>query len=394
MKKTLNQKNLLLTIVVLFWFAQYVYIPFQNLYLVMSGVSSNIIGTIIGAYGISQCLLRLPAGIFADSIGKHKCFIFLGVTFAGIASCIRVIMPVEIGFLIGNVLSGIASSMWISYMVHYTGYFPKADQQKATSKIILVNNVGMLFGFIVSTLFYDNLGMKFLCTTSVIAAVVGSILSFWVKDHKQVYKKTSFRECISICKNKRLIFFSLLALIQQGIQMSTTMSFTTQILQGLGTAPLMVGLASIFYMVSAVVSAKFASSKFCVTKGPKVWIPIVFLLICLYCILVPSVDNIFMIFSLQLLPGMSTGILLSYLTSEAMVEVSQHQRSTAMGLFQAVYAIGMSIFPIVVGKIAGFMSIKSGYFILAFIALVGAVLSKIYYNGSISEAVKTRYYVE
>lgn len=394
MKKTLNQKNLLLTIVVLFWFAQYVYIPFQNLYLVMSGVSSNIIGTIIGAYGISQCLLRLPAGIFADSIGKHKCFIFLGLTFAGIASCIRVIMPAEIGFLIANVLSGIASSMWISYMVHYTGYFSKADQQKATSKIILVNNVGMLFGFIVSTLFYDNLGMKFLCTTSVIAAVVGSILSFWVKDHKQVDKKTSFRECISICKNKRLIFFSLLALIQQGIQMSTTMSFTTQILQGLGTAPLMVGLASIFYMVSAVVSAKFASSKFCVKKGPKVWIPIVFLLICLYCILVPSVDNIFMIFSLQLLPGMSTGILLSYLTSEAMAEVPQHQRATAMGLFQAVYAIGMSIFPIVVGKIAGFMSIKSGYFILAFIALVGAVLSKIYYNGSISEAVKTRYYVE
>ncbi|WP_055665144.1 MFS transporter [Desnuesiella massiliensis] len=394
MKKTLNQKNLLLTIVVLFWFAQYVYIPFQNLYLVMNGVSSNMIGTIIGAYGISQCLLRLPAGIFADSIGKHKCFIFLGVIFAGIASCIRVIMPAEIGFLIANVLSGIASSMWISYMVHYTGYFSKEDQQKATSKIILVNNVGMLFGFIVSTLFYNNLGMKFLCATSVIAAIVGSILSFWVKDHKQVDKKTSFRECISICKNKRLIFFSLLALIQQGIQMSTTMSFTTQILQELGAAPLVVGLASIFYMVSAVVSARFASSKFCVKKGPKVWIPIVFSLICLYCILVPNVDNIFIIFSLQLLPGMSTGILLSYLTSEAMVEVPQHQRSTAMGLFQAVYAIGMSIFPMVVGKIAGFMSIKSGYFILAFIALVGAVLSKIYYNGSISEAVKTRYYME
>lgn len=394
MKKIINQKNLLLIIVALFWYAQYVYIPFQNPYLLINGVSSNTIGVIIGSYGISQCLLRLPVGIYADSIGKHKCFIFLGILFGGIASFLRVTMSVESGFLIANILSGVASSMWISYIVHYTGYFSKVDQPKATCKIILVNNLGMLFGFIVSTLFYDSLGMKFLCTTSVIAAIIGSILSFWIKDHKQVNNKSSFMKYLAICKNKRLLFFSLLALIQQGIQMSTTMSFTTQILQDLGATSIIVGLASIFYMVSAVISSGFASSNFCIKKGPKIWIPIVFLLIALYCILVPTVNSIPIIFSLQLLPGMSTGILLSYLTSEAMVEVPQYQKSTAMGFFQAIYAIGMSVLPILVGKIADLISIKSGYFLLAFIAIIGAVLSKIYYKVSITETIKLHSYTE
>ena len=395
MGKTISQKKLLLIIVILFWFAQYVYIPFQNPYLVMCNVSSNMIGIIIGSYGISQCLLRLPVGIFADSIGKHKGFILLGAIFAGVASFIRVIMTPEKGFFIANILSGISSSMWISYMVHYTEYFSKDQQQKATSSIILVNNLGMLFGFTMSTLFYDRLGMKFLCYMSIIAGFIGAILALKIKNHKREKsaEKISFRKYISICKNKRLIFFSMLALIQQGIQMSTTMSFTTQILQTLGATSLVVGLSSILYMVSAVLSAGFASSRLCIKKGPRFWVPLVFSLIFIYCVLVPTVENIYMIFLLQLLPGISTGILLSYLTSEAMLEVPQYQKSTAMGFFQGVYAIGMSAFPIIVGKIGEFSSIRSGYFLLAIVALIGAIVSKIYYKTSVKRIIKKHYYI-
>lgn len=382
MKKIINQKTLLLIIVILFWFAQYVYIPFQNPYLAMCNVSANMIGTIIGAYGIAQCLLRFPVGIFADSIGKHKCFIFLGIAFAGLASCVRVIMPNGEGFLIANILSGIASSTWISYMVHYTGYFSNEEQQKGTSNIILVNNLGMLLGFIVSTLFYDKFGMRFLCTMSAISGMVGTVLALNTEDHKnkEFIRNVPFSKYASICKNKRLIFFSVLALIQQGIQMSTTMSFTTQILKDLDAASLIVGLSSILYMVSAVLSAGFASSKFCIKSGPKLWIFIVFSLISIYCVIVPTTSSILVIFLLQIVPGMSTGILFSYLTSEAMKEVPQYKKSTAMGFFQAVYAIGMSIFPMIVGKIASATSIKNGYFVLALISVFGATASIIYYR--------------
>ena len=141
MKKLLNQKLLLLIIVVLFWFSQYVYIPFQTPYLTIRNVSSNMIGIIIGAYGVSQCLLRLPVGLFADSIGKNKLFILCGIIFTGLASIIRVIFSGGYGFLIANILSGVSSSMWISYMVHFTNFFSSDKQQKATSTIILVNNL-------------------------------------------------------------------------------------------------------------------------------------------------------------------------------------------------------------------------------------------------------------
>ena len=77
---------LFLTAVTMFWFAQYVYIPYQTAYLSGIGTASGMVGTIVGAYGISQMLLRLPIGLSADKVGKHKPFILLGTLASGSAS--------------------------------------------------------------------------------------------------------------------------------------------------------------------------------------------------------------------------------------------------------------------------------------------------------------------
>lgn len=102
MKKMSNtqkkQASLILWIVVCFWFAQYVYIPYQTTYLILANISSNLVGAIIGAYGISQLMLRLPAGILADLSSNHKLFILFGSLFAGGASLSRILLPDGIGF--------------------------------------------------------------------------------------------------------------------------------------------------------------------------------------------------------------------------------------------------------------------------------------------------------
>ena len=51
-----------------------------------------------------------------------------------------------------------------------------------------------------------------------------------------------------------------------------------------------------------------------------------------------------------------------------------------MGFFQEIYAIGMSVFPMIVGKISEYTSIQYGYFILAIIAILASILSYTYYK--------------
>ncbi|WOO36474.1 MFS transporter [Anaerocolumna sp. AGMB13020] len=373
------QEIIFLAMVSLFWFAQYVYMPYQTMYLTAYGVTSSFVGVVIGAYGISQLLLRFPIGLMADSAGRHKLFIVTGALAAGMASLIRIFWPGGAGFLAANLLSGLASSMWISFMVFYTNCYVDNQQQTATSRIILFNNLGILLGFVTSALLYDWLGMQTICILSFAAGALAFCLGLLIKEPKENHETIAVRKLIKICLNKRIWMFAFIALIQQGIQLSTTMSFTSQILRDLGATGAKVGLASIVYMISAVGFSGFASSRFCVKRGPKFWIPLVLVFIALYCILVPSVNSVPVIFLLQILPGMSTGILFSFATSEAMKEVPKEKKSTAMGFFQAFYAIGMTLFPVLTGDIASRFNIRTAYFVLAGIAVMGCFFVLYFY---------------
>ena len=197
-----RNRGVLLAIVVLFWFAQYVYVPFQTPYLTSLQVSAAFIGVIVGAYGVTQMTLRLPVGVLADFRGRHKGFIFLGALLAGAASALRLLFPGGVGFLIANLLSGCASSMWISFMVLYTSFFGSGQQQSATSRIIMFNNVGVLLGFLAGTLCYGRFGMSLLTTMSAIAGFAGAGLSLLLREEKPPVKNVSVGGLLKICLNK------------------------------------------------------------------------------------------------------------------------------------------------------------------------------------------------
>ena len=80
----------------------------------------------------------------ADRVGRHRPFIMAGTAASGAVSLFRVFLCNERGFMAANLLSGLASAMWISFMVFYTGKFGKEDQQRATSRIVMFNNLGIL----------------------------------------------------------------------------------------------------------------------------------------------------------------------------------------------------------------------------------------------------------
>ena len=165
----LNKQKILFIAVIFFWFAQYVYIPYQTPYLTMIQTSTSFIGSIL------QMVLRLPVGLLANYRNKHKMIMLIGSLSSGCASLFRIIFNNGIGFLIGNLFSGLASAMWISFMVLYMSFYPKDQQTKATSSIIVANNLGMLLGFITSIFLYKKIGMQMICLLSVISGIVSAL---------------------------------------------------------------------------------------------------------------------------------------------------------------------------------------------------------------------------
>lgn len=83
-----RNKNIKLFIFVtaFYWFSMYAYIPTFSPYIESLGASHKMIGLILGSYGFTQMLIRIPLGIYSDRLNKRKIFVVLGVLLS-IISC-------------------------------------------------------------------------------------------------------------------------------------------------------------------------------------------------------------------------------------------------------------------------------------------------------------------
>ena len=371
--------NTLFIIMILYWFSLYTYIPFQVPYLYALNVTPSIVGIILGLYGASQMILRFPFGIISDYFGKYKIFIVLGSLLSAVSCIIKIVYPSANGFLIGNILTGVAASTWLMYMVLYYSYFDRSKEHMAASKCLVANVIGMFLGFLFATIFYQKFGMNLMLIAAAFAAFAATILALFLKEEKKE-KKNNIKDLILVIKNKRLLFFSVLSIIEQGIHMAASVSFTLNRIKELGGASYLVGIASLINMFFAIVSAYIASTSFASKRGSKFYVPFSFVLLGLYCVSVILTKNIFVIVASQILSGLSIGMLASYLTSEALIEIDRDKKSSAMGFYQTAYSIGIFIYPIITGKIVEMYSIEIAYIFLTASAVICAFIALLYYR--------------
>lgn len=371
--------NTLFIIMILYWFSLYTYIPFQVPYLYALNVTPSIVGIILGLYGASQMILRFPFGIISDYFGKYKIFIVLGSLLSAVSCIIKIVYPSANGFLVGNILTGVAASTWLMYMVLYYSYFDRSKEHMAASKCLVANVIGMFLGFLFATIFYQKFGMNLMLIAAALTAFAATILALFLKEEKRE-KKNNIKDLILVIKNKRLLFFSVLSIIEQGIHMAASVSFTLNRIKELGGASYLVGIASLLNMFFAIVSAYIASTSFASKRGSKFYVPFSFVLLGLYCVAVILTKNIFVIVASQILSGLSIGMLASYLTSEALIEIDRDKKSSAMGFYQTAYSIGIFIYPIITGKIVEMYSIEMAYIFLTASAVICAFIALLYYK--------------
>lgn len=369
-------------IIILFWFAQYVYVPYQTPFLAAINVASSFIGIVVGAYGFSQMLLRIPLGMLADWHLNHKLLITLGTLLAGLASIMRVLFPSDIGFLLGNIFSGIASSTWLSFMVYFLKLRSDVSKVENMGILVMANNLGMLLGFVVSSLFYEKIAMKGLCILGVLAGILACIMTITLPTFQFSYSsgKNSFINLINVFKNKTLLICGVLAFIQQGIQMATTMSFTSQVIKEINAPSYAEGLSSIIYMCSAVLFARITSSKYIAKFSDRSILIVSYILLALYCFAIPLARQIYLIYLLQVIPGVGTGILFAILNAAAISNVPQKAFSTATGVFQSIYALGMTLFPIFAGQLRAQYSMTISFIVMGILALMGNCIVIIFWQ--------------
>lgn len=387
----MSQNTKLLIIIALFWFAQYIYVPNTAPYLLAQKVTADFVGIIVGIYGGVQMSLRFPMGMLADWLGRHKLIIVAGCAFSGSASLVRIMESTGNGFLIANVLSGVASSLWVSFMLLSTKYVSPERMQTQIGYLFAANNFGIMLAFITSAVAFESMGMDFLCWCSAISGGLGVLLSLTLKeddpacahlkkpDEQKV--RPPVKDLLMVAARKRIWFFAFLASIQQGITMTTIMSFSNEAALRIGGTSYEMGVMTIVFILMNVVSSYYSGKPPFTRISQGFMVSSALALLGLYCFLSVIVTHIYLLIIIQVFLGWSFGFVFSIATSEAIVGVEQYRRSSAIGLFQALFAAGMTAIPVIAGRIIELDGgdLKNAFFFQGWLCLVGFIATVIFY---------------
>lgn len=387
----MSQNAKLLVIIALFWFAQYIYVPNTAPYLLAQKVTADFVGIIVGVYGGVQMSLRFPMGILADWLGKHKLIIIVGCAFSGGASVVRILESTGYGFLIANIMSGVASSLWVSFMLLSTKYITPDRMQTQIGYLFAANNFGIMLAFITSAVCFEGFGMDFLCLCSALSGALAMLLAMSLKEDDPAYAhlheppeskhRPLVADLVKVAKRKRIWFFAFLASIQQGVTMTTIMSFSNEAALRIGGSSYEMGLMTIVFILFNVISSYYSGKPPFTRISQGFLVSSALFLLAAYCFLSVMVTHIYLLIIIQVFLGWSFGFVFTIATSESIVGVEHYRRSSAIGLFQALFAIGMTTVPIIAGRIIELDDgdLKAAFFFQGWLCLIAFVATVYFY---------------
>lgn len=387
----MSQNTKLLVIIALFWFAQYIYVPNTAPYLLAQKVTADFVGIIVGVYGGVQMSLRFPMGILADWLGKHKLIIIVGCAFSGGASVVRLLESTGNGFLIANIMSGVASSLWVSFMLLSTKYITPDRMQTQIGYLFAANNFGIMLAFITSAVCFEGFGMDFLCLCSALSGALAMLLAMSLKEDDPAYAhlheppeskhRPLITDLVKVAKRKRIWFFAFLASIQQGVTMTTIMSFSNEAALRIGGSSYEMGLMTIVFILFNVISSYYSGKPPFTRISQGFLVSSALFMLAAYCFLSVMVTHIYLLIIIQVFLGWSFGFVFTIATSESIVGVEHYRRSSAIGLFQALFAIGMTTIPIIAGRIIELDDgdLKAAFFFQGWLCIIAFVATVYFY---------------
>ncbi len=374
-----NAKNgsagLLFAVTSLFWCAQYSYTQFINPELARMGMNAAFMGLVSGTYGLTQTLLRIPAGMAADRLGRQKPFVLLGCLLTALSSGGMLLFYQPGGFLLFRGLAGAASAAWVSFTILFSAYFPHQEAPRRISQLNLANMGGRLGGFLVVLFLAPALGIPFAFAFSLLCGAMALLSGVFIRETPAVRQGITLRELAGVSRNPYLRASAIVAVLAQMVAFSTYAGFTVNAAKALGAGDAMLSWLNIALLLPTLLINWLLTAYLIHRYAARALVTLGFIAGFLYCLLVPLAQNMGQLLAIQFLGGCCSSLTFAALLGQCVRDVQRERRAVAMGFFQAVYGIGMTLGPIVMGLLTDWAGLKTAFFCVAGFAAVSAVLT-------------------
>jgi len=189
--------------------------------------------------------------------------------------------------------------------------------------------------------------------------------------NRQPYSKATFLE---VARNPLLIVVSVIGITTQFVSFATSFGFVPVYAEGIGASD-----STISYLTTVMFAMSMAgtvATPFIVRaigyRGTLIFAAVA---VAIGSGVVPFLDDIYWLGASQAVNGLGRGAMNAALITLSVLAVAPAQRATAMGVYQAIYAIGMLAGPVLAGTIADGVSLDAVFYVCAAVSMIGVVLT-------------------
>jgi MFS family permease len=362
--------------VFLYWGALYVYMPTLSVYVESKTDRLAWVGVVLSMYGLWQAVIRLPLGIAADWVGRRKPFILAGFALAGLGALTMGLANGLPGLIAGRSLTGFAAGSWVLLVVAFSSLFPPEQAVKASAILSVVTSVARLIATGLTGSLNALGGYALAFYVAVGAAGAAMLVMLLVKEPQGEMQPVTFRQVAAFVSQREVLLPALLATVLMYGVWSSSFGFTPNLAKRLGAGGQVLSLLTTLY-VGIVMLGNFLTSATVERVGERTLVVVGFSCMALGLGALAFARSIPLVFVGQVLMGMSSGVGYPVLMGLSIRDVDESKRATAMGFFQAVYAIGMFSGPWLSGILADSIGLSGMFGITAIgcfaLGLFGAV---------------------
>ena len=357
------------------WVGLYLYVPILPVHVQSAGGSLYLVGAVVAAYAIPQVLLRIPIGVWSDSLGRHKPLVAIGLAVASLGALGLGLSSSPWLMFLSRMTTGIGAAAWVVFAIYFTSYYPPEDSGKAIGLINFVQGIALVAGTAGGGAIADALDPR---STFYIAALLGASALFallFSKERLPAKAKTvSWRSFSSIATHPVLITVSIMGILLQFSIFAGLFGFVPVYAAQIGASHTELGLITTINLGSSS-AGSLISVWLSERLGYRATIIWGALLIGGSLFATPFIQQVPALMALQISYGLGRGILMTILMALSIRNVSHEHRATAMGVFQAVYSIGMLAGPLVSGFLGDRFGLSSVFSLAASVSILVAVLA-------------------
>jgi MFS family permease len=376
-KSQVEGRRLLIVVYVvvsfLYWAALYLYVPTLPSYVASKSSSLALVGLVLSMYGLWQAIIRLPLGIAADWLGWRKPFIVVGLGLVGLGAWVMGRAGGTAELLVGRAITGLAAGTWVPLVVVFSSLFPANEAVRATAMLTLVSSIARMLATAV-TGSLNQLGgypLAFFLATGPATLALLIVLPIHEKPRRR--QRPSLAGVGTLVSRSDVLLPSLLSAISQYANWAATFGFLPILAQQLGATDIVQSML-VSMNIGVVILGNTLATGIANRIGARRLVYVSFFLLSMGLACAALATSLPLLFVAQFSIGLSMGIAYPVLMGMSIRNVGDAERTTAMGFYQAVYAVGMFGGPWVSGWLSDIFGIQTMFGITAFFCLVPGLL--------------------